>query len=126
MAQYSSSQIRNMLRQAQQRQKLAIDNYNRAVRHYNQNLRTAVNNYNREINAHYSRARANQQRVLAELRRWSSQPRTQLVVYQTSIETLYRSYEMLEGRAVGHGYGPSYDQILDLSERETANSLQVT
>ena len=127
---YSASQFRNKIRQAQQKQKQAIDKYNQAVRRYNQGVKNAVNKYNQEVRAHNSRVRANRQRIKNELARLSRQssttPTTRYVVYRTSVETLHSSYTRLENRAESQQFDPRYNRVLDLSERETANSLEVT
>ena len=125
MARYSASQIRNMIRQAEQKRRQAIDTYNQGVRRYNQNLRTAVNQYNRAVSSHNSRVRSYRQRIVSELNQLNRQSSTQLIVYRTSVQNLYSSYERLESRADSPSYQARFGRILDLSEREAANSLIV-
>ena len=43
------SQFRSILRQAQAKQKQAINKYNRDVRAYNQKLKSAANKHNQEV-----------------------------------------------------------------------------
>lgn len=114
---YSASQIRSKLRQAQQKQKQAISNFNRAVRRYNQ-----------EVNRYNARVRSNRQRLRSELARLKRQPikTTISIEYRTTVTTLHESYQRLESRAETQQLDPSYNWFLDLSERETANSLEVT
>lgn len=45
--------------------------------------------------------------------------------FRTSVETVQRSYQTLETRADADVYGNRFDQFLDLSEREAANSVSV-
>ena len=126
---YSASQIRSKIRQAQQKQRQRINKYNQAVRRYNQGVKTAVNKYNQAVRAHNARVRANRQRIkneLARLSRQSTTTTTSFVVYRTSVETLHHSYARLENVAESQRFDPRYNRILDLSERETANSLVVT
>ena len=127
---YSASQIRNKLRQAQQKRQQAINKYNQAVRRYNQGVKNAVNKYNEAARAHNARVRANRQRIKNELARLSRQSTTttttRYVVYRTSVETLHESYTRLENYADSQQLDPRYNRVLDLSERETANSLEVT
>ena len=125
MARYSASQIRNMIRQAEQKRRRAIDTYNQGVRRYNQNLRTAVNQYNSAVSSHNSRVRSYRQRIVSELNQLNRQSSTQLIVYRTSVQNLYSSYERLESRADSPSYQARFGRILDLSEREAANSLIV-
>ncbi len=126
---YSASQIRNKIRQAQQKQQQAISKYNQDVRRHNQGVKKAVNKFNQEVRTHNARVRANHQRIKNELARLSRQSSTttatRYVVYRTSVETLHDSYTRLEKRAEAQQFDPRYNRVLDLSERETANSLEV-
>lgn len=126
---YSASQIRNQIRQAQQKQRQAINKHNQAVQKYNRGVKDAVNKYNQAVRAHNARVRANRQRIKTELARLSRQPTTtttRFVVYRTSVETLHQSYARLENYAESQRFDARYDRVLDLSEREMANSLVVT
>ena len=127
---YSISQIRNEIRRAQQKQRQAIDKYNQAVRRFNRERKNAVNKYNRDVRAHNARVRANRQRIKNELARLSRQSTAtatiRYVVYRTSVETLHKSYTRLENYADSQQLDSRYNRVLDLSERETANSLEVT
>lgn len=48
MARLSVSQIRSKMREAERKQKRAIDKYNQDVRKHNQKVKKAVSDYNRE------------------------------------------------------------------------------
>jgi len=126
----SASQLRSKLRLAQQKQQQAINKYNQAVRRHNQGVKNAVNKYNQAVRAHNARVRANRQRIKSELARLNRQSSTttttRYVVYRSSVDTLHRSYTNLENRAESQQLDPRYNRVLDLSERETANSLEVT
>lgn len=126
---YSPSQLRSKLQQIQQKQRQAINKYNQDVRRYNQGVKNAVNKYNQAVRTHNARVRANQQRIKNELSRLSRQTTTtttRYVVYRASVETLHHSYAQLETSAESQQFDHRYNRILDLSERETANSLVVT
>jgi uncharacterized protein YukE len=124
------SQLRSKLRQIESKQRQAINKYNQEARKHNQNVRNAVNKYNSAVRQYNARVRANRQRIKNELLRFSRQSpsvtTTRFVVYRTSVETLHRSYTQLENYAETKQLDPRYNRVLDLSERETANSLEVT
>ena len=132
------SQLRSKLQQAQQKQRQAINKYSQDVRQHNQKIqqavrqqeqkfKQAVNKYNQEVRAHNARVRANRQRLQSQLSRLNRQrTTTRYVVYRTSVQTLFDVYTRLETRAETEQLGPHYNRILDLSERETANSLDIT
>lgn len=113
------SQFRSKLRQLEQKQRQAINNINRAI-----------DNYNREVRSYNSRVRANRQRLQSELNRLNRQPtttrRTVHTTYTVSVQTLQQTYSRLDQQAETEQWDPSYYRVLDLSERETANSLEVT
>lgn len=136
----SPSQFRSKLRQLEQKQKRAIDAYNREVRAFNQKARQhnqkvnqAIGQLNRDIDrynaaarSHNQRVRANRDRLRRELQRLantSSQPR--LVEYRTAVDRTQASYERLEHHAEGGTLGEGYNALLDLSEREAANNAAV-
>ncbi len=122
----SPSQLKNMIRQAEQKQRQAITKYNREVDKFNRETKRAVDNYNREVRAHNSRVRRNRQRLRIELSKLSSQTtRTRYVTYQTSVESLRSSFARVETRVGAGAWGASGSDILDLAEGETANSVGV-
>lgn len=118
------SQLRSMVRQAEQKQRQAISNYNREVRNYNNKVRQAVSTYNREASAHNSRVRANRQRLERELSKLRSQTHssTRYVTYTRSVSTLQRSFADVESAATEGAWSDSRN-FLDLAEGEAANSV---
>lgn len=117
-----------MMRKQQQKQRQAINKYNQDVRRHNSKVKRTVDDYNREVRAHNSRVRANQRRLKSELTRLGQQKTrvsTRYVVYQASTRTLVKSYDQLDRRAEEGQLDSRFDRVLDLSERETANSVSV-
>jgi hypothetical protein len=111
----SLSQFKSKLRQAQSQRRRAINNVNSAIRKYNQAVRT----YN-------SKVRADQQRInnaLSRLQRRSVS--TSYAVYQQSTIRLNSSYTRLEEVVAGQEIDSHYELLVDLSARESANSLEV-
>jgi len=126
----SASQFRSKLQQAQRKTQQAIDKYNREVKHHNQQVKRAVDDYNREVRTYNSRVQANRQRIKRELAKLSGQStkktkKTKYVVYRTSVNSLYEAYTRLEQGAETQNFDPRYNRVLDLSEKETANSLEI-
>lgn len=122
----STSQIKSKLRQAQQKRRQAIDKYKQAVRQRNQNVRRAVNKYNQEVRSYNVRVRANRQRLKNEFAKLSRPTTTKkYIVYSSSVQTLSRTYNHLEQQAESQHWDLKYNRILDLSEREAANSFEV-
>lgn len=120
------SQIQSAIRQAQNKQKQAIEKYNREVRQHNQKVKQAINNYNNEVRRYNTRVRANRQKIAAELRILRSTTTVRYQVVQTSAVTLNSYYERLdsvEDSLENSSYG---SEFLDLSERENANSLALS
>jgi hypothetical protein len=106
------AQLKSKLRQIENQQKRAVSQFNQAVRKYNQ-----------EARAHNSRVRANRAKINSELAKLQRQSTTRYTVFSTSVYSLHRAYVQLENRADVDYVGEDY--LLDLSEQETANSLQV-
>lgn len=120
------SQLKNMIRQAQSKQRQAINKYNQEVRRHNQKVKQAVDKYNREVRSYNARVRANRQRIVTELNRLNSQTTIRYEVLRTSTLTLNSYYQNLDAHEhefENIAYGGDF---LDLSERENANSLAVT
>lgn len=123
----SLSQFKNKVRQVQNKQKQVISKYNREANQYNQKVKHSINQYNAEVRKHNARVRANRQKIYNELRRIQSKKIT--VRYQTirtsaiSLNTRYEALDAREQEFVNNSNGASF---LDLSEKENANSLEVT
>lgn len=127
------AQFRNMVRQAEQKRRQAVNKYNsevrkvnRAIDKYNRDAKQAVNEYNREVRTHNSRVRRNRQRLKSELTKLSNQAsRPQYVTYRTSVQSLHEAFVRVETKAEGGAWGDSGGALLDLSEGEAANSVEV-
>lgn len=118
----SPSQARSRLRQAQSKIRQAQNKQRQAINKINREIRA----YNTKARAHNARVRANRERLKRELRKLAqTAARPQYVTLRTSAETIQRSYTVLEQRADAEVYGDRYNQFLDLSEREAANSVSV-
>ena len=122
----SASQLRNKIRQAQAKQKRAIDNYNRAARDYNSKLKRAVGNYNQAVRSHNSKVRTNRQRIERELANLKRSTATgSLTRVRTSSQVLHKAFIRVESRTVSVPANDDRIRFFDLSEQETANSLAV-
>lgn len=124
------AQIRSQLRQAQQKQRRAVDAHNRQVRKAVSDRSSSVRKANQEINrynakarAHNAKVRSNRERLRREVARLNVGPRTQTVRvrYRTSVEHLTSSFEALERDASLEGWTES--EVYDLSSAEAANSV---
>ena len=118
----SSSQYRSKLRQAQSKLRQAQNKQRQAINKFNQAVRT----YNSKVRTHNTRVRANRDRLRRELQklaRASLQPR--YVTLRTSVQTVQRSYAVLERQADSDLYDDRFKLFLNLSEREVANSVSV-
>jgi len=120
----SASQLKSMIRQAEAKQKKAIDDYNRAVRKHNREVNRAIENYNRAVRSHNAKVRANRQRLRTELARLKSGA-TRSTPIRSSSYVLYETFTRVELRVEASRPSEWQDRFLDLSERETANSVAV-
>ena len=118
----SSSQLRSKIRQAQSKIRQAENKQRQAVNKIYQGIRS----YNSKVRTHNARVRANRDRLRRELQklaRTSSRP--QYVTFRTSVQTVQHSYAILERREEANIYDDRFNFLLDLSEREAANSVTV-
>lgn len=120
------SQIRSAIRQAQNKEKQAINKYNREARQHNQKVKQAINNYTNEVRRYNARIRANRQRIATELKRLQSSTAVRYQVVQTSAITLNNYYERLDAGESSLESSNHGSEFLDLSERENANSLALS
>ena len=127
----SRSQIQSQLRQAEARQKQAVNKFNREVRAHNARVRVrqqqAVNRYNREVRAHNAQVRAHRDRLRRELQRLSRTPArvtVQYTVYHQSVMMLHESFRRLETVAEAASWNGD-DELFEMSEAEAANSVAV-
>ena len=110
----------SQLRQAQARQRQAVNKYNVQVRR-------AVSDHNRKARAHNAQVRANRDRLRRELQRLSRTPARTTVryaVYRRSVVTLQESFSRLEAIAEADAWSDD-DELFELSEGEAANSVAV-
>lgn len=118
----SSSQMRSKLRQAQSKIRQAQTKQKQAISKINREIRA----HNTKVRAHNARVRANRDRLRRELQKLArSASKPQYVTFRTSVETVQRSYLAVEARADANLYDERFDRLLDLSEREAANSASV-
>lgn len=120
------SQIRSAIRQAQNKQKQALDKYNREVRQHNQKVKQAINSYNSEARRYNARVRANRQKIATELRKLQSSTTVRYQTVQTSAINLNNYYELLDAGESSLESSSHSNEFLDLSERENANSLALS
>ena len=129
----SFSQFRSKMRQAQAKQKQAIDRYNRDARAHNQKVKSAVakhkqavNRYNSQVRTYNSRVRANRNRLRHEVEKLArAGSRPAYTTLRTSVESVHRTYTRLESAAETSRYDSRFNEVLDLSEREAANNASV-
>jgi hypothetical protein len=117
----SPSQFRSKLRQLESKQRQAINRYNQQVRKYN----SAVSRYNAAVRTYQQRMRADRNRLRAEIARMSSRSSVRYVSYQQSVSVLTASYRRLDAVAEEYELSPDENYLIDLSEREAANSVGV-
>ncbi len=132
----SPSQARAALRRAQAKQKQAVRRANQAINDYNRKARArnakvkqavadynrAVDGYNREVRAHKARRRQAINRYNQAVREYNRNPHrirtTTRTTHIRSVQNLQESFTRLESSRSGS----IYPDLLDLSEREAANS----
>lgn len=118
--------MRSLLRQQEQKQRQAINKYNSAVRDYNRKLKQAVDAYNRGARAHNANVRAHRQRLRNELSKMSRRSSTTTYVrYTASVHTLQEAFVRVEAQVDAGALGQAGAMLVDLSEREAANSAEV-
>ena len=121
----SLSQFKSKIRSIENQQKQAIRRHNQGVRKYNQDVNRVINKYNQEVRVHNTRVRANSAKINAELAKIQRRTTTRYPVYHTSVISLHESFIRLEAHSNVGQIGNHDRLLLDLSERENANSLEV-
>lgn len=134
------AEYQRLVRQAQQKQRQALNNYNSAVRKYNAeakrvvdrhnaNVRAtnrAIDSYNREARAHNTRVRNNQRRLNTEIARLRSQPVVErYTVVRSSAVALHESYTRVDADVEAGLISERSAALVDLAEGEAANSARV-
>ena len=119
---FNSSQFRSKIRQLQNKQRQAINNYNRQVRQYNSAVQKAVSNYNAAVRQYNSTVRKNRQIIRSNISKLNS-TRTR-TTYAVSLTVMQRNYYEVNGVYSEDAYvTPQQNAILDLIEQEQANSI---
>ena len=119
---FNFSQFKSKIRQLENQQRQAINNYNRQVQQYNRELKRAVSNYNAAVRQYNSTVRRNRQIINSNLSRLNTTKIS--ITYNTSLTVMQRNYY-----AVNEVYDedcsvtPQQNAILDLIEQEQANSI---
>lgn len=122
------SQFKSIVRRAEQKQRQAINDYNQEVNRVNSHNKHVFNDYNRQVRAHNQRVRENRRRLQQELARLQSRSTTRttirFVTYQTSVETLQRSFVRFEEASQQERWTAD-DVLFEMAEGEVANSAAV-
>jgi uncharacterized phage infection (PIP) family protein YhgE len=128
----------------------AINRYNSAARQYNRNVQTAVNKYNsavrqenqrrrqvvaeinRRINRynaaareHNARIRSNRSRLQNAISRYNQQARSFNSQRSAGVTSVTQSYELLDRNRSAHYESMGRADLVDLAEREAANTVDV-
>lgn len=126
------SQFQSKLRQLESQQRQAINRYNQQVRQHNQqvaqkvrDVNTAINRYNQEVRAHNNRQRTHQQRLRTEVARLHAHANTRHVTFRESVVRVSTSYERLDHHSAQAALTPQENYLVDLSEREAANTVSL-
>lgn len=119
----STSQLKSKIRQAEQKQRRAIADFNRSVNEYNAEVKKTINAYNRLVREYNSSVRRNRQIIEQEMRKLNTRT-TVSTPYTASMHVMQQHYQRVNVvYREGVDITPEEDQILDLIEQEQANSL---
>ena len=116
------AQFRNMVRQAEQKQRNAINKYNREVK----KVQNEINSYNRQVANYNNRVRTHNRRLQSEmnrLRRSRATPR--YVTIQSSTYSLQGAFDDIDRSIDSESWTAEGLHLADLAEGETANSAAV-
>ena len=124
------AQYNAWVRQENARRKRAIDQHNAEVRRVNAHNERVVRDHNRKVDAHNKkvigdynrRARAHNERLRREIDPFHVKPSARYSAHRMSVVTLTESFSGLEAAALS-GRWTGSDELFDLSESETANSV---
>ena len=120
---YSSSQLKSKLRQIEQKQRKAINDYNRAVRQHNSSVKKFVSDYNAFVRTYNASVRKNKQIIDHEIRKLNSSSSIR-TSYTISLDEMRHYYTAVDAAyPEGIEINPQQSAILDLVEQEQANSL---
>jgi hypothetical protein len=119
----ASDKLKRDLRTFEQKVKQAVDQENREIRARHQRAKQAVDTYNRGARAHNARVRADRQRLRNEIARLGRQSTTtHYASFRVSVTTVQTAYQRLESVAESGRLDERFNEVLDLTEREAANS----
>lgn len=128
MKKINTSQLRSKIRQIEQKQRTAINNYNRAVRQYNTQVKRAVNEYNSAVRRHNANVLHNRQIIQREISRLRSSSFSYKITYSryvTSIENIQTFYNTIVSKyPEGAVVEENQEYVLDLIEKENAQALE--
>lgn len=110
------------VRQESARRKRAVDAYNAEVRRVNAHNRQVATHNKRVVADHNRRVRTNQERLRREIAKLRAAVNAPNTAYHRSVLTLTESFDRLQREAESDGWAGS-EELLDLSESETANSV---
>lgn len=124
---YTPAQLQSLLRQAEQKRKQAVDKYNHAVRQHNAKVKRSIDDYNREVRAYNARVLSNRQRLQSAVRQLKATSATsaRYVTFRQSVEVVHTSYSRLESVVANTALDSRTEYLIDMSEREAANSVNV-
>lgn len=124
-----SSQLRNAIRKVQREQKRAINKYNNQVKNHNRSVKKSIDDYNRKVRAHNSKISTKRRKLVTELNKLlqsSNSIYSGFQIYNTSVKSLHSTYERLENDVADRSISEYEESLIDLTERETANSIAVS
>ncbi len=119
------SQFNAQRRQAINKFNQDIRKHNQAVRKQDQERRRAVGKYNNEVRSRNARVRSNREKIRMELAKFQHKTITQYADYRSSVYLLNSAFETLEQGVASEAVHANHRLLLDFSEQENANSLEV-
>lgn len=122
-------QVRNHNQKVQREQRKAIEDYNRKAKAHNQKVnlerKKAIDRYNKEVKSYNQRIKSNIHRLRNEIAKVNRISSPEYNTYQTSVASLNAYYEALDRKSEYGWLNDKYNYLIDLSEKETANSAEV-
>jgi len=123
---FNASLFRSQMRQVVNKYNQGIRKYNDAVRKLDQERRRAINTYNQEIRKYNATQRSQQQKIKSAITQLNRTPIFQSYsIIVASTRTLGQAYARLEDQAAIAASPDQERLIIDLPQKETANSLDV-
>jgi Predicted pPIWI-associating nuclease len=134
------AQLQSVIRQAEAKQRQAVNEHNAAMRRLQTDVQRAVNDhtgnvrraqraiddYNRAARAHNASVQANRQRLQAEIARLNSQPSpAHFTITRTSTVALHAAYRRVEEDYDAGVLTSDIEPVVDLAGAEATNSAHV-